>query len=82
MWRNFSVTSHQKLRICAKVLKKLKKKSTIQAKMKLNKRSDVPFMVRLRSIYGPLTIRDMVGDMARVMIHDMRDEEFRSGPNY
>jgi hypothetical protein len=34
-------------------------------------------MYRLWSVYGPLT----VGDMARVMIHDMRDEEFRMGPN-
>jgi hypothetical protein len=49
------------------MMKKLKKKSTIQAKMKLNKKSDFPLpvddmvhvMLRQRSVNGPSTVDDM-----------------------
>jgi hypothetical protein len=62
------VTSHQRLKIlevCAFFEAGAAFEQRIQAKSKYNKGSDVPFMVRLRSIYGPLT----VGDMGRVIAH-------------
>jgi hypothetical protein len=57
--KNVSVTSHQKLRICAKEVKKRGKKSEIEAKMKLNKRSDFLLTVRLWVVYAPFMVHDM-----------------------
>jgi hypothetical protein len=56
-----SVTSHQRLgKVCAFFSFGGAFEAAISTKSKYNKGSDVPFMVRLRSIYGPFTLDDML----------------------
>jgi hypothetical protein len=58
-------TAHQELRIWSIYFKKSSKKSAIQGKIKLNKRSDFPLSVHLWSVNGPLTVHVM----RRVIAH-------------